>query len=67
MSKLARRFVGSLDHAALVFTYAFVGVVGYDKLDLAHGWHGILVAFGPAVVAAAHKTLTTLGSQDSAA
>ncbi|MGH8921013.1 MAG: hypothetical protein ACRD0H_22220 [Actinomycetes bacterium] len=65
MSKLVHRVLGSLDHAALVFTYAFVGVVGYDKLDLAHGWHGIFVALGPAVVAAAHKTAATYGSQDN--
>lgn len=67
MSKLVRRAVGSLDHAALVFAYAFLGVEGYDHLSLAHGWHGILVALGPAALAALHKTAQTYGSQDKAA
>lgn len=65
MSKLVHRAVASLDHAALVYVYAFLGVIGYDKLDLSGGWHGALVALGPAALAAAHKTAKTYGAQDT--
>lgn len=64
MSKLVHRALSSLDHAALVYVYAFLGVVGYDKLDLSGGWNGALVALGPAALAALHKTAKTYRAQD---